>query len=533
MPAPRFFRRDSHTSRGVALVIILAMVVLVSGLVLAYFSRAISEHQISSSSVNQTRVDLFAQGAYNTIIGDIQQEIAAGSTLYSPPSPTPSVTLYIPTSAATAVPCRVGTANALPNLVKTSASGQAFYSGTAYSANYPASNRASTAPTTTPAQNGRTVTVQRWNLPLLLPKKGSATGTDYTPAATFTPPNWVLVARDGSNPTTYNANMAVSSSATTTVIGRYAYNIYNEGGLLDVNAAGYPTASTAYPAQSSGSLPLQPTRKSLLAYADLTVPVTNSDGSTQPLLTPAEVNALVGWRNYAAGQESGSFPSYTPAPTPTTGTPLNLAPFDVSVLTSTSGFLSTMGAALNNGQSDRSFASRQQLVSFLLQSVASSSAEVGSLQNSLQYLGTFSRALNQPSFIRPQSTNSSSTMDYDATAPKIVSGTGGNDGAGGDDVINPSFLRVRAATAFVRNDGSIAKVGVEPLVKKRFALNRLAWLTYTGPSSAASTAVLQPLSQCGVYQQLFEPGNGTEHLQLFRTELGPGSEQPCQFGMGL
>ncbi len=47
------------------------------------------------------------------------------------------------------------------------------------------------------------------------------------------------------------------------VVGRYAYMIYNEGGLLDVNAAGRPnTLSTAQQALAS--------RKGPEAFADLT-----------------------------------------------------------------------------------------------------------------------------------------------------------------------------------------------------------------------------------------------------------------------
>ena len=46
---------------------------------------------------------------------------------------------------------------------------------------------------------------------------------------------------------------------TASVIGRYAYMIYDEGGLLDMNAAGYPSPMTI----------LQYGRKGSLAFADL------------------------------------------------------------------------------------------------------------------------------------------------------------------------------------------------------------------------------------------------------------------------
>jgi hypothetical protein len=518
------FPRNLPRSRrqGVALVLVLAFIVLVTGLILAFFSRSLSERQVSNSSASQTRVDLFGQGACDTIIGDLQQEMAAGSTITTLTTVTPNVTLYAPTSA-TAVPYYVpapspSPAVALPNLVKQSAYKQPFYFGSAYSANYPASNRASNASSATASLNGRTVTAKRWNKPLLLPKAAAATSTDYTPVSSFTPPNWVLVARDGSNPTTYTSAMAASSTATTAVIGRYAYNIYDEGGLLDVNAAGYPTSANAYPSEASGLLPLQPTRKSLLSYADLTVPITNTDGSKQPLLTPAELNALVGWRSYASSQPTGSFPSYTPAPTPTTGPPVNLAPFDVSVLASTTGFLGVAATALYSGQSDRAFASRQQLLDFLLQSVASSSSETGSLQNSLQYLGTFSRGLSQPSYMP------------DPNRPPAQGPPGGTDlGQGNlstyDNIINPWFLTVRAQSNFARNDGSTAQIG-EPLVKKRFALNRLAWLTYEGPSATADATALQPLLNAGYPSTFLSQGTAQNVYNYFGLSWVPDTNNP-------
>jgi hypothetical protein len=54
------------------------------------------------------------------------------------------------------------------------------------------------------------------------------------------------------------------------------------------------------------------------------------------------------------------------------------------------------------------------------------------------------------------------------------------------DAINPAFLEVRTGTLFTRQDGSMAKAG-EPLVKKRFPLERLAWVTNRGPSASLPT----------------------------------------------
>ena len=53
-------------------------------------------------------------------------------------------------------------------------------------------------------------------------------------------------------------------------VGRYAYAVYDEGGLLDMNVAGYPTSTGANPTVTDIG------RKGVLAFADLTALPTNS-----------------------------------------------------------------------------------------------------------------------------------------------------------------------------------------------------------------------------------------------------------------
>src|SRR5207248_9046695 len=81
-------------------------------------------------------------------------------------------------------------------------------------------------------------------------------------------------------------------------------------------------------------------------------------------------------------------------------------------------------------------------------------ASTGFSSNALQYLSTFSRETNAPSFSPPNPTT-----------------------------VNPNFLLVRVTGNFTRFDGTPAVVG-EPLVKTRFPLSRLAWITYKGPSAS-------------------------------------------------
>src|SRR6266567_4923330 len=94
--------------RGAALIIVLAFAVLLTGLVVAYFSRATSDRPVAHSSFNQSKVDQLAQSAMDNIIGDFRQEIINGSASPAPtfgPASSPS-NLYVPTTSANVVPQR-------------------------------------------------------------------------------------------------------------------------------------------------------------------------------------------------------------------------------------------------------------------------------------------------------------------------------------------------------------------------------------------------------------------------------------------
>ena len=491
-PPPFRYPLSAFRNRsGTALIIVLAFVVLLTGLIIAFFSRSIIDRQISNSSANQTKAALFAEGAVDTIVGNLKQEIvlsssdtpvvtASGTTHIYTPLPFPAQASMLPQLSATTT----GITSWAPNFLIRSANNQNFYSG---STNIPSG--AISVSSTTPSLNNRYVSLPRWNAHYLLPLAG---GTGTTPVTTgsnaFAPPDWVLVARSGTNPTIWNSNMTTSGSNTTTVVGRYAYVIYHEGGLLDVNAAGYPSTTSTN----------QSAYKPALAYADLTQ-------LGIPALNAVAVDKLVAWRNYASIPAPG--PTYTaPGFTATSGS--NYYNF---VLSNPTGFLKTSGTALNNngtlgtiGQSDRMFASRQELIKFM-QGV-NMLGTTGTNLNALNYLTTFSRDLNQPSYIPP------------ATRPKILAANaGGNIATGLDNEFNPSFLTARAKSAFTRNDLSVAVVG-EPLVKKRFALSRLAWLTCKGPSAPRATspdADIGALKNAGVPQAWLQQGTDANILKYF------------------
>ncbi|MBN8711323.1 MAG: hypothetical protein BGO12_20115 [Verrucomicrobia bacterium 61-8] len=471
---------------GASLVIILAFIVLLTVLVLAYFSYSSLQRQISQASASQAAAEVFAKGAVNTIIGDLRQEILAGSTNISTNSSYP---VYYPVKATTMVPALSGfsTNAGLENVVKVSRSGSNFFSGTNYNTtDYPSTNRAAQLSTTAASQNGRYLSLDRWNAALLLGKNNTNSATDLTPA-NFTAPDWILVARNGSNPTSWNANMRWSATSSSTVVGRFAYVIYDEGGLLDMNAAGFPPGSDTNLVASKGSL----------ATADLSV---------IPGMTADAISALVGWRNFVTGGASGSFPGYSFS---TAGQ----SNYFETMRTNTVGFLRTANTSLSGGKSDRMFVSRQQLIQFLTQGVAGSAAEKAALQNSLRYLGTFSRDLEQPSF-RPDPNRPKNTLSPNIGVTGGTPGIGnGNDAFSTDgsiqDAVNPALLTVRGA------DG-------EPVLKRRFPLSRLALLK-PNPSSADAAKIKDYFGlswDSANNYWIYDHGNPTKILRLSEVPAG-------------
>ena len=143
------------------------------------------------------------------------------------------------------------------------------------------------------------ISTARWNNHFLLGRLNTGTTLNTTPVANFPAPDWVIVTRSGASTayTTAQVNLLNSPSAAnsgTYAIGRFAYAIYNEGGLLDMNAAGYPSK---LPAQLAS-------QKASSALADLTQ-LPSTVALTQAQLQ-AQFDNLVGWRNAYTSQLSSS-----------------------------------------------------------------------------------------------------------------------------------------------------------------------------------------------------------------------------------
>ena len=385
-----------------ALVITLSLIVLVTIATMAFFVRSMSNRTVESSRSNQILAKQLADTGIDYVAGQFLQEIASKSIATN----INGVVTYLPTTNTFAVPQRplpssLTSDTNFANLIRRSVN---------ESTNGIGETNASTHNTATASRNGRAISPGRWNAPLLVG------GTGFTEA-----PNWLYVSRDGS----------VRASASTTAIGRFAYNVYNIGGLLDANAAGNPGLSGTNLAAIKGTL----------AGADLTVTGLSASavGNLVAFRSP-QATSGVAYTNYVAGAAKTGF----------------LA----TVVTNGSG----TGVTTNNF-----FTSRSDLIRY-------ATLQNKEMTNALPYLTTFSRSVDGPSFTP------------DPSRPKVLSQTPALPVFGMDDVFNPSLISTSVQTAFTRNDGTRAKVG-EPLIKKRFPLNRLSLIENAPAAVDASNPI--------------------------------------------
>ena len=203
----KFLHSRHGASKGAALIIVLGLVVLVTALAVAHFSRTTTDRQLAQSSFNDTSADLLARSSLDITVSDLKQEIAAH------PTPIAAPPYYIQPARYPA-----GIPDDNPNLIR-------------YSSRNAAASRASTVSSTAASANGRSISLARWNSHYLIPRLSTGTEIDSTPIASFVPPDWVLVTAQGPN----------TAPAPNAVIGRYAFAVYDEGGLIDVNVGGFPT----------------------------------------------------------------------------------------------------------------------------------------------------------------------------------------------------------------------------------------------------------------------------------------------------
>jgi hypothetical protein len=420
------------SKRAAALVIILAMIALLTVTMLAFFSRATLNRQISANSALGLKSDTLAQGALDVIVADLAREIKAGSIAHSRGT---DQTIYMPVTNLTVVPSTAGSDANLVNMIKRSAFEVPFYPAAfPYDAvQHPPSHDAS--PISTGDRGiGRAVTPARWNSHYFLPvDPGSA---DSSPISAFRPPDWVLFTREGPQafPAWDDALKDSSLDNNLFVVGRYAYVIYDEGGLLNINACGFPASLSASDASRKGPLLLANLRSLFSPGAGI------------------DTDALVAWRNGSLSDNPAAFLQFA---------------LDPAVNRNFKRVL----------PNDEIFLSRQDLIRF------SENRPSVIPKNALQYLATFTCEHNRP--VSAPVTPPGSTLDYGTLADDPPSA-------------NRRFLNVRclsdAAMTTHELDGSVTTSDVragDPLIQRRFSLSRLRWLSPTGPANGGTAQALR------------------------------------------
>lgn len=399
----RYFRPSSRSrkSSGMALVITLSLIVLVTIAAMAFFARATANRSVESSRANQVLVSQLAKTSEAYVTGLFLSEMTNNASAFT----VGGITVYQVTNAVGMVPARslaqssMATNTNFVNLIRQSVPG--------------ADINASTHSTATASRNGRFLTTQRWNSPRL------NFGNGYVETNQL--PNWIYINRDGS----------ATPTPSTNAVGRFAYNVYETGGLLDANVAGHP-GLTGSDLQAI---------KGTLAGADLT-----ALGIPQSAIT-----ALVNFRNPQASSPA-AYTNYV------TGA-------------AKSGFLSTV---VTNGSSvgittNNFFTSRQDLIRY-------AQTQNTGLTNALPFLTHASRSLTMPGWA-PQTNAIGAKFQY-------------KDNANNPSFPNRFFSNVRVKAPFTRRDGSMAVIG-EPLIKDRFPLEKIAWIGNNGPVAPGNASTIQ------------------------------------------
>lgn len=230
-----------HRDDGVALVITLAILVLLTFLIVAFLLRSQTAVQLSASSNSEIKAGELARSAVEFIEGQLTAEVRDPAR--STPVPSTAPEAYLPKTASDQMPVKAGIpASSGRNLVKmSSATDPALYPG-GRSVTSPASPA-----TSTPSVAGRTLDVDYW-----FGTRGPRLGTTAGNAL----PAWVYVTQSGGvEPLAFDKSKHGAGGADQ-VLGRFAFVLYDIGGLMDINLAGAPAGVPVATRELGGHLAL-------------------------------------------------------------------------------------------------------------------------------------------------------------------------------------------------------------------------------------------------------------------------------------
>lgn len=448
--------------RGMALVVCLALIVLITAAVLAFFARATSNRVVEVSRVNRIKTEQLAQSATDYVIGNFVKEIAASSN-NAAITTVGDFTIYQPLNGNKAVPERKIAASLSAdtnfiNLIRQSIP--------AVDTNASGNNSA------TASRNGRYIDAARWNAPAL------HIGSGFTSANTL--PTWIYL----------TANATPTNAASTDTIGRFAYNVYSEGGLLDINVAGYSSATVPSSVDIAAL-------KNSLAGADL----------SKLGITQSTINDLVGFRN----------------PQATTATQYK----QQTSAALRDGFINRTGP----GYAHNLLTSRQDLIRY-----AKNSPDP-ELLKALPYLTTFTRMVNAPSFTpdpnRPAKDDAANPSLINTRVTTPFTRTDGTLAQTGEPLIKHRFPLSRLA--WIGKSGPVG--GDSEDVLNSFGLEYSGGIWRYTKDSSGNIMTLEQVANAGREPNFFEllkAGilNGSLGKELV-AEDGDSSSQIIQIGANL
>ncbi len=399
------FRTQTNTAqqRGMALVVTLALLVLVTIATMAFFSRATATRVTESSRSNLILADQIAATGANHALSEFLADIVSGSN-----STLTSGKYYVPNS-----PERM-----LPGIsISSSISSNAT--------DFAALTRQSLGGDSTgdPSQNGRTITAEAWNLPHLLGGTGFAS-TDQLPT-------WIYLSKNGTTS---------SSAIQGETIGRFAFNAYDVGGLLDINVSGHGGNLSDLLKKAKGG-PFAADLSAILS------PSSQADGATS---WPPTWRLTGPWAGFNPGTDG--FDHYA-----------------------TQGWRQPF---FKDGSSDRMFASRQDLIRYAKR-YASTFGGVD--RPALQYLTTFSRSLPEPSLPAVDAT----TLGFPLADHFAATYNGAFEFTGYRDDGTKYSYEIKAGSPVLHKKFSLAKIA------RTTGNGTQSWLTPTGPATGISPAAIK------------------------------------------